>query len=56
MNKHDRLIRVDITGLSPFSLTFSVPDDRDDEEYIDEMLEGLLSETSRRFCEWDFAD
>lgn len=34
----------------------SVPEDRDEEEYIDELLDGILSESLRYQAEWDFVD
>ena len=35
---------------------YSVPDDRDTEEYIDELLDGILSDEARYNTEWDFTD
>lgn len=40
----------------PIKITFKVPDDRDPEEYIDEYLEGLLSDFLKFNCEWEFAE
>lgn len=49
-------IEVKPTCFSPaFTMTVDVPSDRDEEEYIDEFLEGILSEEARYNCEWDFA-
>ena len=39
-----------------FEMIISVPDDRDTEEYIDELLEGILSDEFRYNVEWDFVD
>lgn len=39
-----------------FEMIISVPDDRDAEEWIDEMLEGILSEDFKYNVEWDFSD
>ena len=33
-----------------------IPTDRDDEEYIDELLDGILSTELRYNVEWDFVD
>lgn len=35
-------------------ITIAIPADRDDEEYIDEYLDGLLSDFVRYNCEWEF--
>ena len=32
----------------------TVPYDRDDEEYIDELLDGILADEFKYNCEWDF--
>ena len=37
-------------------MEINVPVGRDAEEYIDELLDGLLREDYRWNCEWDFAD
>ncbi len=37
-----------------FVMEIQVPKDRDDEEYIDELLEGILSEEFRYNAEWEF--
>lgn len=31
-----------------------IPPDRDEEEYIDEILDSILDEEFRYNCEWDF--
>lgn len=33
-----------------------VPTDRDDEEYIDELLDAILRDEFRYNVEWDFVD
>lgn len=33
-----------------------IPDDRDTEEYIDELLEAILNDEFRYNVEWDFVD
>ena len=40
---------------TPVIMTISIPVDRDQEEYIDEYLDGLLSDFVRYNCEWEFA-
>lgn len=37
-------------------MIISVPDGRDAEEYIDELLGGILRENIRYDIEWDFID
>lgn len=39
-----------------FEMIISVPDTRDTEEYIDELLDGILSEEFKNNVEWDFSD
>lgn len=39
----------------PVTITIRVPNDRDVEEYIDEYLDGLLSDFVRYNCVWEFA-
>lgn len=39
---------------TPVVMTISIPADRDAEEYIDEYLDGLLSDFVRYNCEWEF--
>ena len=34
----------------------SVPESRDAEEYIDELLDGILNEDLKYNVEWDFVD
>lgn len=33
-----------------------IPEDRDSEEYIDELLDGILNEDLRYNVEWGFVD
>lgn len=42
-------------SITPVTMVISVPVDRDTEEYIDEYLDGLLSDFVRYNCEWEFA-
>lgn len=37
-------------------MEINVPVDRDAEEYIDELLDGLLRDEFRWNCDWDFVD
>lgn len=37
-----------------FEMNVSVPANRDSEEYIDELLDGILNEDFRYNAEWDF--
>jgi len=37
-------------------MLIEIPDERDDEEYIDELLDGILNADLRFNCEWDFTD
>lgn len=39
-----------------FLMVIPVPNDRDAEEYIDELLDSILCEEFRYNIEWDFAD
>ena len=39
-----------------FEIIISVPEDRDAEEYIDELLDSILNEDLRYNVEWDFVD
>lgn len=39
-----------------FEKIIPVPTDRDDEEYIDELLDGILNDEFRYNIEWDFVD
>lgn len=36
-------------------MEISIPDDRDAEEYIDELLDSILSDEFRYNAEWNFA-
>lgn len=40
----------------PIMMTIPVPTDRDAEEYIDELLDGMLNEFLRYNSEWEFAE
>lgn len=52
-----RTISVKPSCFSPeFDMIISVPEDRDAEEYIDELLDGILNEDLRYNVEWDFID
>lgn len=52
-----RTIWVKSSCLAPeFEMTIPIPTDRDDEEYIDELLDGILSTEFRYNAEWDFVD
>lgn len=39
-----------------FEMIISTPNDRDEEEYIDELLDGILNEDMKYNVEWDFID
>lgn len=39
-----------------FEMVLSIPEDRDEEEYIDELLDGILNEDMKYNVEWDFID
>lgn len=39
-----------------FEMIIPVPTDRDDEEYIDELLDGILNDEFRYNIEWDFVN
>lgn len=52
-----RTITVKSTCFSPrFEMIITVPNDRDAEEYIDELLDGIFSDEVRYNAEWDFVD
>lgn len=42
--------------VAEFEMIISIPDDRDAEEWIDELLDGILSEEFRYNAEWEFVD
>lgn len=44
------------TFVPEFEMIIPVPTDRDDEEYIDELLDGILNDEFRYNIEWDFVD
>ena len=55
MEKSTILVRP--SCLAPeFEIIISVPEDRDAEEYIDELLDSILNEDLRYNVEWDFVD
>lgn len=39
-----------------FEMIIPVPDNRDSEEYIDELLDGILKDDLKYNVEWDFVD
>lgn len=39
-----------------FEMIIPAPTDRDDEEYIDELLDGILNDEFRYNIEWGFVD
>lgn len=39
-----------------FEMIITIPDGRDAEEYIDELLDGILNDDFKYNVEWDFAD
>lgn len=39
-----------------FEMIISVPKDRDTEEYIDELLDGILNEDIKYNIEWNFVE
>ena len=39
-----------------FEMIIPIPTDRDDEEYIDKMLNAILNDEFRNNAEWDFVD
>ena len=52
-----RTISVRSSVFAPeFEMIIKVPDEYDAEEYIDELLDGILSEESKYNIEWDFTD
>lgn len=52
-----RTIWVKLSCLAPeFEMIIPIPTDRDDEEYIDELLDGILSTEFRYNAKWDFVD
>ena len=40
--------------LPVFVMVIVIPENRDAEEYIDELLDSILSEDLRWNCEWEF--
>lgn len=39
-----------------FEMVIPVPNNRDSEEYIDELLDGILNDDLKYNVEWDFVD
>lgn len=53
--KHERCIIVDLGCFMPsVEMIINVPNDRDDEEYIDEILDSILNVDLRYNCDWEF--
>lgn len=49
-------VRVQTSCFAPaFEMIITIPEDRDTEEYIDELLDGILNEDLRYNAEWEFA-
>ena len=44
------------TFVPEFEMIVYVPDDRDAEEYIDELLDSILAEDLKYNVDWDFVD
>ena len=54
---HARKIVVSPSCFAPsFTMEINIPNDRDDEEYIDELLDGILAEEFKYNVEWEFAE
>lgn len=52
-----RTISVKPSCFAPeFEMIISIPEDRDTEEYIDELLDCILNEDLRYNVDWDFID
>ena len=52
---HKRRILVKPSCFSPeFEMIIRIPDERDSEEYIDELLDSILNDEFRYNVEWDF--
>ena len=50
-------IEVKLSCFCPsFKMEITIPKDRDAEEYIDELLDGILNDEFRYNAEWDFCD
>lgn len=43
-------------SIPKFEMIIEIPEDRDSEEYIDELLDSMLNEGLRYSAEWDFVD
>lgn len=50
----ERIIVKPNCGVPAFEMTISVPEDRDEEEYIDELLDTILVRELRYNCDWNF--
>lgn len=42
------------TSAVPIKITLNIPDSRDAEEYIDDLLDGLLNDSVKYNSEWEF--
>lgn len=52
-----RTILVEPSCFAPeFEMSIHVPENRDDEEYIDELLDRILSDDFKYNAEWNFVD
>lgn len=52
-----RTILVEPSCFAPeFEMIIRIPENRDDEEYIDELLDGILSNDFKYNAEWNFVD
>lgn len=50
-------IWIRLSRLAPgFEMRIPVPEGRDEEEYIDELLDEIINEDLRFNVEWDFCD
>lgn len=54
MSNYRRII-VSLSCFAPtIMMEIPIPDNRDDKEYIDEFLEGILNDEFRYNAEWEF--
>lgn len=52
-----RTILVKLSCFVPeLEMIIAIPENRDGEEYIDELLDGILNDEMRYNIEWDFVD
>lgn len=55
MNK--RTILIQLSCFAPeIEMIIDIPESRDSEEYIDELLDGILNDEFRYKAEWEFVD